>query len=144
MERKASSYLRCLISTMIHYKNKRLRIRVNEEELPVDDYLAGIVANGMIFGKGMKIAPRAKLDDGFFDLVLIKAMKFLEFCRHGWRVYMGSHLSLSKISLIQAKKIEALPQADEEVLIELDGEQIGKLPAIFEIVPLNLLVKGYP
>lgn len=142
MERKATSYLRCLISTMIQYRNKRLRIRINDRELLVDDYLAGVVANGRIFGKGMKIAPRAKLDDGLFDFVLIKAMKFLEFCRHGWKIYTGSHLSVSKISLIRAEKIEALPEGNEEVLIELDGEQLGKLPAIFEIVPQNFLVKG--
>jgi len=142
MERKATSYLRCLISTMIQYRNKRLRIRINDRELLVDDYLAGVVANGRIFGKGMKIAPSAKLDDGLFDFVLIKAMKFLEFCRHGWKIYTGSHLSVPKISLIRSEKIEALPEGNEEVLIELDGEQLGKLPAIFEIVPQNFLVKG--
>ncbi len=142
MDRKATSYLRCLISTMIQYRNKRLRIRINDRELLVDDYLAGVVANGRIFGKGMKIAPSAKLDDGLFDFVLIKAMKFLEFCRHGWKIYTGSHLSVPKISLIRSEKIEALPEGNEEVLIELDGEQLGKLPAIFEIVPQNFLVKG--
>lgn len=143
MERKASSYLRCLISTMIHYKNKRIRIRINDEEFPADEYLAGAIANGRIFGKGMKIAPGARLDDGLFDLVLIKGMRFLEFCRHGWKIFTGSHLSHPKISLIRGGKIEATPEGEEEVLLELDGEQLGTLPATFEIIPLSLLVKGY-
>jgi hypothetical protein len=30
------------------------------------------------------------------------------------------------------------------VLLELDGEQLGTLPASFEVVPGNMLVKGYP
>jgi diacylglycerol kinase family enzyme len=28
-------------------------------------------------------------------------------------------------------------------LIELDGEQLGTLPARFEILPRSLLIKGY-
>jgi diacylglycerol kinase family enzyme len=32
---------------------------------------------------------------------------------------------------------------DNDVLIEVDGEQLGKLPATFEIIPGSILVKGY-
>lgn len=145
LRRKASSYLRCLISTFIAYKNKKVMIKIDEKDLPVEEYLVGTISNGQIFGKGMKIAPQAKLDDGLFDIVLIKGMKMLEFFRNVWKIYTGSHLSHPKISLIRGRKIEAYPEADEkDVLIELDGEQLGKLPAIFEIVPRNFLVKGYP
>lgn len=144
MERKASSYVRCLISTMIHYKNKKVRVKIDDREFGAEEYLAGAIANGRIFGKGMKIAPGAKLDDGLFDFVLIKGMKFLEFCRHGWKIFAGSHLSHPKISLIRGSRIEAISEGKEEVLIELDGEQLGQLPATFEIIPLSLLVKGHP
>lgn len=144
LERKASSYVRCLISTMVQYRNKRLRIRVDGNELPEEDYLIGAVANGRVFGKGMKVAPQALLDDGLFDTILVKGMKFLEFCRHGWKLINGSHLSHPKIELIRCKKVEAFCRPDETVLLELDGEQLGTLPASFEIVPRNMLVKGYP
>jgi len=144
LERKASSYVRCLISTMVQYRNKRLRIRVDGNELPEDNYLIGAVANGRIFGKGMKVAPQARLDDGLFDTVLVKGMRFLEFCRHGWKLINGSHLSHPKISLVRGKRVEAFCRPDETVLLELDGEQLGTLPALFEVVPGNMLVKGYP
>ncbi len=65
--------------------------------MPEEDYLIGAVANGRIFGKGMKVAPQARLDDGLFDTVLVKGMRFLEFCRHGWKLINGSHLSHPKI-----------------------------------------------
>jgi YegS/Rv2252/BmrU family lipid kinase len=143
MERKTSSYVRCLISTMIQYKNKRVRIKVDGRELPRQEYLIGAVANGRIFGKGMKIAPQARLDDGLFDFVFVKSMKFLEFCLHGWKLMNGTHLSHPKISLIRSRKIEAKPEENETVLLELDGEQLGKLPATFEIIPQSLLIKGY-
>jgi len=143
MERRASSYLKCLVSTMIHYKNKKLKICVDGEELPRQEYMVGAIANGKIFGKGMKIAPEAKLDDGLFDAVFVKGMKFLEFLRHVWKIYLGTHLSVPKIFLIRGRKIEAYPEENEPVLIELDGEQLGTLPAVFEVVPHNLLIKGY-
>jgi len=142
LERKTSSYVRCLISTMIKYKAKRVRVRVDGVEIPRGEYLIGAVANGRIFGKGMKIAPHARLDDGLFDFVYIKGMKFLEFCANGWKLMNGTHLGHPKIFLVQGRKIEAEPEAGDTVLLEFDGEQLGTLPATFEMVPRSLLVKS--
>jgi len=143
LERKASSYVRCLISTMVQYKNKHIQIKVDGRELPKAEYLIGAVANGGIFGKGMKIAPQAKLDDGLFDFVCVRGMKFLEFCRHGWKIFLGTHLTHPKIFLMHSRMIEAVPDENETVLLELDGEQLGSLPARFEMIPRSLLIKGY-
>ncbi|MFW6159774.1 MAG: diacylglycerol/lipid kinase family protein [Acidobacteriota bacterium] len=142
-ERKASSYFKSLMATFFNYKNKHLSLRVDGKELPPQEYMVGAIANGRIFGKGMKVAPHALLDDGFFDLVLVKGMKVFEFLRNVWRIYLGTHLTHPKISLLRAKCIEVLPAIpNEEVLIEVDGEQVGSLPAYFEIIPRTLLVKG--
>ncbi len=144
MRRKASSYLRCLITTFVTYQNKKVRLKIDDEELPLDEYMIGAISNGRIFGKGMKIAPDAKLDDGFFDVVLVKGMKMFEFFRNAWKIYTGTHLSHPKISLIRGRKIEAFAADDkDDVLIEIDGEQVGILPATFEIVPRSIRVKGY-
>lgn len=143
-KRKAASYLKSTLATFFHYKSKRIRLKVDGEEIPEGEYLIGAISNGRIFGKGMKIAPNARLDDELFDIVLVKGMKVWEFLRNVWKLYSGTHLSHPKISLIQGKKIEALPKhPDEDILIEVDGEQVGKLPATFEIVPKSISVKGY-
>ncbi len=143
MERKASSYVRCLVKTMMHYKSKKVRIRVDGQELPEGEYLIGAVANGRIFGKGMKFAPHAELDDGQFDIILVKSMSFGEFCRHGWKIFLGKHLSHRKIQFIRGRQVDAFSTGEEDVLLELDGEQLGSLPARFEILPHHLLIKGY-
>jgi diacylglycerol kinase (ATP) len=143
LQRRASSYVRCLVTTMIQYRNKRVRIRVDGENLPEGEYLIGAVANGKIFGKGMKVAPGARLDDGLFDAVLVKGFRFFEFCRHGWKLMNGSHITHPKVTVIRGSKVEAWPEENEDVLLELDGEQLGRLPATFEIIPRNLLIKGF-
>lgn len=143
MERKASSYFKSTVAAFLNYKNKRVNIKIDETEIPASEYLIGAVSNGRVFGKGMKVAPAAKLDDGLFDVVLIKGMKVYEFCRNVLRVYTGRHLSHPKVDFIRGKRIEAVPASGEdEVLIEVDGEQLGKLPATFDILHKKILVKG--
>ena len=143
LERKTSSYIRCLVSTMRRYQSKRVKLRVDGREVAEEEFVIGAVANGRIFGKGMKFAPHAKLDDGQFDIILVRDMGFFEFCRHGWRVFLGTHLSHPKISFLRGREVESLSPDRSHVLLELDGEQLGGLPARFEIRPRHLLVKGY-
>ncbi len=144
LKRKRSSYLRCMISTFFNYTHKKARIQIDGESLPVDDYLIGAVANGRVFGKGMKFAPRAKVDDGLFDIVLVKGMKTLEFFKNAWRIYGGTHLSHPKISFYRGRRVDVQPTNENaDILIELDGEQLGALPASFELIPRNIVVKGY-
>ncbi|MCX7973333.1 MAG: diacylglycerol kinase family lipid kinase [Candidatus Aminicenantes bacterium] len=142
LERKASSYFRTLITTMISYRPKRIKLKINDLELPENDYLIGAVANGRIFGKGMKIAPTAEIDDGLFDLILIRGMKFFEFLKNSWKIFTGSHLSHPKTSLWKACWLEAQPIQKEKVILEIDGEEVGYLPATFEIIPAQLLIKA--
>ena len=143
LQRKASSYVRCLVSAMANYRSRRIKVRVDGRDIPEGEYLIGALANGRIFGKGMKFAPQASLDDGLLDLVLVKSMRFFEFCRHGWKIFLGTHLSHPKISLVRGRRFEALAVEEGDVLLELDGEQLGRLPAKFEVVPRVLQVKGY-
>jgi YegS/Rv2252/BmrU family lipid kinase len=144
LERRTSSYVKCLVTTMLRYRNKKVRIRIDGRELPQEEYLIGAIANGRIFGKGMKIAPEARLDDGLFDAVFVRGMKLFEFCRQGWKLVNGSHLGYRKVDWIRGRRVEAFPDETEgPILLEMDGEQLGRLPATFEIVPRGLLVKGF-
>ncbi|MDD8019612.1 MAG: diacylglycerol kinase family lipid kinase [Acidobacteriota bacterium] len=143
LERRAASYILCLLKTMLTFKGQQVRLSVDGQATVSDHYLIGAIANGRIFGQGMKIAPRARLNDSLFDIVLIKSLSFFEFCLNGWKLINGSHLNYHKVSWRRGQKIEVFPVKAEPVLIELDGEQIGTLPASFEIIPSSLQVKGF-
>ncbi len=142
MKHKAAHYFKSVITTFMKYSSKRLLIRIDGKDIPVDDYMIGAVANGKIFGKGMKIAPEAELNDGLFDFILIKKMTKVEFFKNFIKLYMGTHMSHPKVEMLHGKRIEAVSVGDQKVLIEVDGEQLGKLPAVFDIIPHSLLVKS--
>jgi YegS/Rv2252/BmrU family lipid kinase len=143
LKRKASSYIRCLIETMLTFKGHEVRISVDDQPEASGNYLIGAIANGQVFGKGMKVAPQARLDDNLFDIILIKSLKFIEFCWHGWKLINGSHLSYHKVTMLRGRSVRVFPLTPQPVLIELDGEQVGNLPASFEIIPSSLQVKGF-
>lgn len=144
-QRNTSSYLKSLVATFVSYKAKKLRINVDGRDIPLDEYMVGAVSNGKIFGKGMKIAPEAELDDGLFDLVLVKRMSMGEFLKNVIKLYRGTHLSHPKVQHLRGREIKASSgdEHNQRVLIEVDGEQVGTLPAAFEIIPQSILVKGY-
>ena len=100
------------------------------------------VANARYYGGAMKIAPDAKLDDGYFDVVMIGDATSLRLLTNAPRLYFGAHLSMSEVTHVLAKQVIARPaNKDKEVRVELDGEVVGRLPSTFEIVPRALRVR---
>jgi YegS/Rv2252/BmrU family lipid kinase len=103
------------------------------------------IANARYFGGGMKIAPDAKLNDGKFDVVSIGDLGRLKVLTNAPRLYSGSHLGMDKVGHVLAKKVGARPASTaEEILIEIDGELPGRLPATFQIVPTALRIRCPP
>ena len=100
------------------------------------------VANARYYGGAMKIAPDAKLDDGFLDVVSIGDASSFRILTNAPRLYFGAHLRMDEVNHALAKQIVARPvKKDEEVRIELDGEVVGRLPATFQVMPLALRVR---
>lgn len=97
------------------------------------------VANGRYFGGAMMVAPSAELDDGQFDVIAMGDFGFADLLRSGRRLYQGTHLTMDKVTARRARVVEAEP-IDPGAVIELDvdGENPGRLPARFEIVPAAL------
>jgi diacylglycerol kinase (ATP) len=100
------------------------------------------VANARYFGGGMKIAPAAKINDGFLDVINIGDINTAKIIFNAYSLYRGTHIDLPEVKDTLAKRIEARPlNAGEEVHIEIDGELAGKLPATYEIVPGALRIR---
>ncbi|MFO0679125.1 MAG: diacylglycerol kinase family protein [Polyangiaceae bacterium] len=102
------------------------------------------ICNGSFFGAGMHIAPRASIDDGFFDVVSMDAPSKIAFVRHSQTIYEGKHLSNPDVTHFRARKITVtnapVPNA-EPLLLDVDGEPLGSLPLTVELLPRALTLR---
>ena len=83
----------------------------------------------------MQMAPSASPTDGVFDVVLIKDAGKIETMRGMNDIRSGRHLDQSnpKMELMYGKRVSVSSPA--RVRIDIDGEAVGFLPALFEIQP---------
>ena len=92
-----------------------------------------VVANGVWHGGGMKLAPDASPDDGLFDVVLIGDVGKVDFLTTAPKIYRGRHVAHAKVDVLRSKRVAV--DSDERLPIEVEGEQVGTTPAVFEVVP---------
>ena len=119
-----------------------VRVKLDDGEEKLLNTINFCVANSRYFGGGMKIAPDAKINDGFLDVVNIGDIKTAKIILNAYKLYNGSHLDLSEVKHRHARRIEVAPANENKtIFIETDGELPGRLPAIFEIVPEALKVR---
>ena len=118
-----------------------VRVKIDDREEKSLNTINFCVANSRFFGGGMKIAPDAKINDGFLDVVNIGDIKTAKIILNAYKLYTGSHLELAEVKSTLARRIEVSPTNNQTVFIETDGELPGRLPAIFEIIPNALQVR---
>ncbi len=118
-----------------------VRVKLDDTEEKSLNTLNFHVCNARFFGGGMKIAPNACLNDGFLDVVNIGYIKIPKILLNGYRLYTGSHIHLDEITSTLIRKIEVKPTNYEDIRLEIDGELLGTLPAIFEVVPNALKIR---
>lgn len=129
------------------YRNQRVELVFDGEaasrvELTVNTVA---VANGRFFGGGMMMAPDADVEDGILDVVCMGDFGFGDLLRSGRRLYKGTHLTMDKVSHRRAKLVEALPMDPNEVVeLDVDGENLGRLPARFEVAPAAIWMAAPP
>lgn len=76
-----------------------------------------------------KLAPDASINDGKFTLLILKELNMAEFIRVASLALRGEHLSDPHVIYAKASKISV--SSNERVLLNLDGEYGGLLPATF-------------
>jgi diacylglycerol kinase family enzyme len=86
----------------------------------------------------MRIAPEAKADDGLFHVTLIGDLSLPVLLANLPRLYDGKIAKVRGVHVSTARILEA--RSAERAFIEADGEEIGPLPAKFEILPQALKI----
>ena len=96
------------------------------------------VANAPAYGHGMKIAPRAKLDDGKLDLCIVRAMSTLKLFTLFPSVYFGRHLAFKEIEYEQLPTVKI--ETEHPLDVYADGEFVCQTPVEFSVAQNALKV----
>ncbi len=123
------SFLLATVRAMASYKNADVRVTVDGASFYEGPAFNVALANGRFFGGGMMIAPHADPSDGRLEVVVLGDLTRFDATTLSNKIYKGAHLAEANVKVTHGVRIEAEslhPWA--QVLIDMDGEQPGKLP----------------
>jgi diacylglycerol kinase (ATP) len=136
----SSTYFVATLVSLAGWKHKPLRIVVDGDIRRELIGQAVVVANCQYYGGGMRIAPAAVPDDGIFDVIVEGPIGKVEAILNARKLYTGTHFEdprlRRKLELLHGARVEVT--SPDSVLVQLDGEVVGQLPATFEVVPQAL------
>ncbi|PZX03159.1 diacylglycerol kinase (ATP) [Psychrobacillus insolitus] len=107
----------------------KLRIEY-DDEVYEDETMMFLVGLTNSVGGFEKLAPNSSINDGNFTLLILKKCNIAEFIRLASLAIRGEHLNDSHVISKKAKHIKVT--SDEKVLLNLDGEYGGVIPATFQ------------
>ncbi|RXJ02474.1 diacylglycerol kinase [Anaerobacillus alkaliphilus] len=132
------SKLKTMIGQMAYYakgieklpKIHPVKVRIEYDgKLFEGDIMLFLVSNTNSVGGFEKLAPRASLNDGMFDLIILKKTNLADFVRVASAAARGDHLNDPAVIYVQANRIKVY--VEEVVHLNLDGEYGGMLPGEF-------------
>ncbi len=131
------------LRALARYRPAEVRVSV-DDAAPFEARITNVaVANGRYFGGGMHVAPTASLDDGLFEIVTMRAQGTLRALRLAPHLYRGTHLGREGVEHHRGRVVVASPvDPGADVLLDVDGEAPGKLPARFENLERALPLRG--
>ncbi|MBN1381066.1 MAG: diacylglycerol kinase family lipid kinase [Deltaproteobacteria bacterium] len=124
-----------LISLFLFGK-KKIRYKIDDGEEQQATCWNIAVANGQYHGGGMQVAPDALVNDGLFHITVIGDINLIQVFWHLPKLYTGKINTIKQVTITTGKSVSAW--SDQRVLIDMDGEQPGYLPAKIDIVPAAL------
>lgn len=138
-QRGQLSYLLATLRGLLRYQPTPCRVAVDGEWLEPDEFFLVAVANGRFFGKGMKVAPDARSDDGLLDVVVIPPVPLWQLPVRLPQFFTGRHVRLPMVDVHPAYQVRLEPSPDFPPY-ELDGEATSPRPVTFEVRPKALRV----
>jgi diacylglycerol kinase (ATP) len=135
------SFMLASAKALLRWSDQPVRWRADDGPWVEQRVTALSVCNGRYFGGGMQVAPGARIDDGLFDVVVWSGLGLADFITKKRMLYDGTHVTLRNTHVLRARTLEAEPVADGPVLLDVDGEAPGRLPARMTILPGALRVR---
>ncbi len=123
----------------LRHPGSRATIRFNNQVVEKRVVLVG-VSNAQLYAGTVRIAPDARLDDGWLDAYIFEGYGIFSVVRLLLRALSRLVRRVPQVETHQIRQMSV--ETDEPVPVHVDGEPIGSTPISFGVVPraLKLLV----
>ena len=118
---------------VLRHKSRPATLIMDDKKIE-DEFTFIIACNSIHVGKGMKMAPKARLDDGLIDLIVIRSgvsrTRLLQVLP---KLFDGSHINEPELEYYQTSQFSLIPETDE--ILNIDGEIMGSTPIQVNVIP---------
>ena len=127
------SFLLATLETALSFSGNSVRLRLDQSTMIESKITNVVIGNGQYHGAGMWVCPGASIDDGLLEVTMIRYLSLIEFIKGLPALYNGAIYQHPKVQTHRVKRLEA--DSKEPVLIEVDGEPLGRLPIEVCVLP---------
>lgn len=114
-------YNASILYTFFGYQFKKMRIQMGETTVESECTILA-VCNGQYYGGGYRIAPHALINDGMFDVYVVRKMPKPKIIPLLLKLIHGKHESSSLVKSYKDSKV--IVDSDEKYTFNVDGEMI--------------------
>jgi YegS/Rv2252/BmrU family lipid kinase len=119
------------LRAMARFENPNVRVKVDGHPWFEGPAMTVAMGNGKYFGGGMMITPDADPSDGKLSIVSLGDLTRRGAMGLTSKIYSGTHVHTHGVKVTSGTRVEAEPiHAWASVLLDVDGEQPGKLPVV--------------
>lgn len=133
------SYILALLKGLSIFKSTNIKIKIDGKVYEKEIMLVAI-CNAVSYGGGMKIAPKAKVNDGYFDICIVKKMSKLKLLYLFPSIFEGNHVKFEEVEIFKGKSVEI--ESNKDLIINVDGEIKHHKPIQFNVIKKALKVIG--
>jgi YegS/Rv2252/BmrU family lipid kinase len=136
-----AKYFTAVLRANMQYKPAKIRLRIDGRDEGEHAISNICVCNGRWAGGGMMFAPDARVADGVFDIIVIRATSTLRGLPIMLGLYKGTHVRSPLVSTYRGRHVE-VDMIANTAWMDIDGEAPGIGPADFRLHERALRVIG--
>jgi len=116
---------------LVSYSGSPMKLTFDDQRLE-GRFLVVAVGNSSYFGGGMHVCPRARPDDGLFDVTVMEARGLLHLIRHLDGLYGGTLEGRPGMHAFRCRTLTL--ESPAPVPLDIDGERAEGVPITFEVL----------
>jgi len=129
-------YFVCLLPKIFSFAALPIQVSIRDVDTAwnvrsAQPTLLAAFANAPLYGGGMKIAPRANMEDGLLDICIVGGVNRLKLLSLFPTVYAGRHLGIREVDYFHAER--ARVETEHPLDVYADGEYVCRTPVEISI-----------